>query len=602
MRAVDTLSIRFRLGVSILILVSAIVLALAGLHLRKVVGGALEETEAHAHLVGESVQQSLLEAREGGLRLAPPLLQRILTRNLIQNPQSPSNILILDKKGAVVASARPESGDAVAGWTGWQQQGEASRVLSLFGNGSDYALEIPPTADLPYTVRVLFSRVGLRTAIAPQLLDLLLLSVLSLIVAAVLAYVVSQVVHNSLDRLGKRIDCIARGEIPKAEDNLPELATLETKLSWLGRQFSGARTDALHMRNNVEKMLRQLDEAIFVFGPDNRLQMAGEPAERLLARSRHELIGEPVSSVFPQWTGPGALLNRAFTGGEGVREAPVSLERPNLPPVHLLMTVEPVEYSDQYERGMVVALRNADTRKNLRADLNTGRQLSAMNGITSGVAHEIKNPLNAMMLHLQIAQDKAARSVDASPELETVQRELMRLDRVVNVLLDFQRPLEPKLADHDLGEIAEEVANLIRPQAESQGVELSVDRKVEEAKIIGDADLLKQGLLNIAVNGLEAVGAKQGGVLRFVVDHSGSEYVISIEDDGPGIPPEIRDRIFNLYFTTKQKRGVGLALTYRIVLMHSGNIVVDSEVGKGACFRILLPARSLSVEPAEVLA
>jgi len=594
---------RFRLRVSILILVSAIVLSLAGLHLRKIVGGALEETEAHARLVGESVQQSLLEARDSGLRLAPPLLRRILTRNLIQSSLSPSNILVVDKNGLVVASARPESGGNVTSWIVWEQESEASRVFSLFGTGSDYALDVPPTADLPYTVRFLFSRARLRAAIAPQLQDLLLLSLLSLMVAGVLAYVVSQVVHNSLDRLGERIDCIARGEIPKAtEGNLPELATLETKLSWLGRQFSGAKTDALQMRNNVEKMLRQLDEAILVFGPDNRLKMAGEPAERLLARSRDELIGEPASSVFPEWTGPGALLNRAFTYGEGVRESPVLLERPNLPPAHLLMTVEPVEYSDGSERGMVVALRNADTRKNLRADLNAARQLSAMNGITSGVAHEIKNPLNAMMLHLQIAQDKTARSADPFAELETVQRELMRLDRVVNVLLDFQRPLEPKLAEHDLGQIAEEVANLIRPQAESQGVKLSVERRVDEAKIIGDADLLKQGLLNIAVNGLEAVGAKQGGVLRFVVDHSGSEYVISIEDDGPGIPPEIRDRIFNLYFTTKQKRGVGLALTYRIVLMHSGSIVVDSEVGKGACFRILLPARNFSVAPGEVSA
>ena len=281
-------------------------------------------------------------------------------------------------------------GDDVARSTASEKQGEVSRVLSLFRTGPNYALDISPTADLPYTVRVLFSRVRLEPR-RTQLADLLLLSLLSLVVAGVLAYVVSQVVNNSLDRLGERIDCIARGETPKArEDNLPELATLETKLSWLGRQFSGAKTDALQLRNNVEKMLRQLDEAIFVFGPDNRLQMAGEPAERLLARSRDELIGEAASSVFPEWTGPGALLNRAFSRGERVREAPVSLERPNLPPVHLLMTVEPLEDSDQFERGMLVALRNADTRKNLRADLNTARQLSAMNGITSGVAHEIK--------------------------------------------------------------------------------------------------------------------------------------------------------------------------------------------------------------------
>jgi len=569
------------------------VLALAGLHFVGLVDGAFRHAEMRATLAAQSAEDGLLQARENGLLLAPPLIQKTITRTLAQSSEFTSNIVVYDRRGNVVASARPVSGAPIAAWPKLEKQGFFARLKSVADDSSEFALDAAPHAGFPYRVRVLFPSGHIRKSITPDLLDLALLCAVSLVIATVLAVVISRLVNRSLDRLGTRIDSIARGDIPgspaRDDQDLPELATLEQKLWWLGRQFNGAKTDVLQMRSNVEMMLRQLDEAIFVFGPDHRLQMAGEPAERLLARSRENLIGEPSTHVFPEWTGPGALLLRAFRSGERVREQPVTLDRSNLPPLHLLMTVEPVQYDDGSEHGFVVALRDADTRKNLRADLNTARRLSAISRITSGVAHEIKNPLNAIMLHLQIAQDKASRQADPSPELEIIRRELMRTDRVVNGLLDFHRPLEPTLAEHDLRTLAEDVAALIRPQAEAQGVKISVESKVPEAMIIGDADLLKQGLLNIAVNGVEAMSGK-GSVLRFIVDHDGSEYSLSIEDNGPGIPPEIQDRIFNLYFTTKQKRGLGLAMTYRIVLLHSGTITVDSEVGKGTCFRIALPA------------
>ncbi len=379
-------------------------------------------------------------------------------------------------------------------------------------------------------------------------------------------------------------------QLADTESQLPELATLDTKLRWLGRQFSGTRTDMMRLRSNVETMLRQLDEAILVFGPDNRLQMAGEPAERMLAKSREELTGQPASFVFPAWTQAGMVLQRASTRRERIREAPIQFERNNLEPIRLLMTVEPIDYGDGAGVGMLVALRDADTRSRLRSDLDNARRLAAISRITSGVAHEIKNPLNAMMLHLQIAQDKAEREVDASSELGIIGTELLRLDRVVKALLDFHRPLEPRLAEHDLRDLNAEVAALIRPQAEAQNVRVVLESELSEpARIVGDADLLKQGLLNIAFNALEAMSGRGGGVLRFTVEQSRGEYSISVRDNGPGIPPEIRDRIFNLYFTTKKSVGIGLAMTYRIVLLHSGSLTVDSEVGKGTCFRLGLP-------------
>jgi signal transduction histidine kinase len=271
----------------------------------------------------------------------------------------------------------------------------------------------------------------------------------------------------------------------------------------------------------------------------------------------------------------------------------VTLERTNLPPVSLLMTLETIDYGDGGASGVLVALRDADTRRKIRADLDTARRLSAISRITSGVGHEIKNPLNAMMLHLQIAKDKLERQADCRPALDIIGLELLRLDRVVKALLDFERPLEPVMARCDLTQVASDVAVLIGPQATAQGVRVVVEPYADGAFIDADADLFKQALLNVAVNGLEAMPS--GGLLQFRVEWSGSEYFVSVCDDGPGIPPEIRDKIFNLYFTTKKAgTGVGLAMTYRIMLLNGGTITVESDVGKGSCFRLGFPAPSVT--------
>lgn len=592
MRAFDKLSMRVRLRISILTLVTTVVLALSALHLRSVIGGALEQAGTRARIAGEAVQNTLIDARDSGYLVNTPLVRRVLSRNLEKDPTI-SNILVLNNKDQVIGSARPWKPEPLYGWGEWQGRDIFTRSLDLIRGDKEIAMDVSTAADTPLRVRILFSPERLRAAIRPQLLDLALISLFSLAISAMIAIIVSRLVGNSLERLGQKIDVIARGghlQVAPDDSNLPELATLDSKLQWLGRQFSGTRSDMMRMRSNVETMLRQLDEAILVFGPDNRLHMAGEPAERILARPREELTGQSASFVFPEWTPAGALLQRAATTRTSIHEEPIEFTRNNLPPIRLLMTVEPIDYGDGSSFGLLVALRDADTRTRLRTDLDNARRLAAISRITSGVAHEIKNPLNAIMLHLQIAQDKVSRSLDSQSELNVMGTELLRLDRVVKSLLDFHKPLEPKLAEHDLRDLAAEVAALIRPQAEAQNVQVVLESHVSEARILGDADLLKQGLMNIAFNALDAMSNTRAGVLRFTVEQNAGEYSVSVRDNGTGIPPEIRDRIFNLYFTTKKGAGVGLAMTYKIVLLHSGTLTLDSEMGKGTSFRLSLPS------------
>jgi signal transduction histidine kinase len=607
LRAPERLSIRARLRISIVALVTAIVLALSALHLHAVIGETLDDVGERTRMVGDQVSAYLVETlnrlgadRQAAIRTDASLrrlLQRALTRS-----SAVVDVAVLDQSNRVLVAGDAsrigtiEDPSSWRNWEDWSKGGIFQRLWDLYGSSTDIvstsAIGLPGSARPDLTVRVALSPVLLRQSIEPRLWEWAAVSTVSLAISALLAMIVSQLVGDSLVRLGHKIDLISRGDmqaVQKDRFEAAELADLESKLWWLGRQYSDARSDMGHLRSNIEQMLRNMEEAVLVFGPDGRLQMAGEAAERLLARPRGELLGLPVADAFPVWTGLGAELHKSI-GGRSFRDRPVTFERPNLPPVKLLLSIEPINYGNETAQGMLVTLRDADTRRRIQSDLDTARKLTAIGRITSGVAHEIKNPLNAMMLHLEIAQGKSRAGEAPQSELDIVKRELLRLDRVVKTLLDFNKPVELRITACDLNDVAADVAMLMQPQAMTKGVHLITEAAPDGAPVMADPDLLRQGVLNVAINALEATAS--GGTICLRVEGAEGQPAIAVQDQGPGIPPEIRDKIFNLYFTTKSSgSGIGLAMTYRIMQLHSGTITVDSEVGRGTTVRLELPAR-----------
>jgi len=231
-----------------------------------------------------------------------------------------------------------------------------------------------------------------------------------------------------------------------------------------------------------------------------------------------------------------------------------------------------------------------DKIANMASQFDVASRLAAISRISGGVAHEIKNPLNAISLRLDLLRAHAEAQQDGLiPEIDILSKEVRRLDRVVKTFLDFSRPLEVRFAEVDLGTLAGEVANLMTPQARLAGVEMHFESPAEAAFIRGDADLLKQTLLNLVTNALEVM--KNGGNLRVKVERAGDSIVAEVADDGPGIPLEVRDKVFQLYFTTKERgSGIGLALTYRAVQLHNGTVDFTSEIGRGTTFRLQFPA------------
>jgi len=235
-----------------------------------------------------------------------------------------------------------------------------------------------------------------------------------------------------------------------------------------------------------------------------------------------------------------------------------------------------------------LAKLDAGTRRRIEGQIALARRLTAINSLTGRVAHEIKNPLNSIALRLEMLRSQAAAGNRGPNPRSHLSEEVTRLDRVVRTFLDFNRPVEMALLDVDLAEVVAEIVHLLEPEAARAGIRIGYARPSSAVLVNGDSGLLRQAVMNIAVNAIEAMSG--GGSLTFEIALSPATCTLAIADTGPGIPPESREKIFQLYYTTKAHgSGIGLAMTFRAVQLHGGTIEIESEAGRGATFRLTLP-------------
>src|SRR5271170_8460784 len=217
------------------------------------------------------------------------------------------------------------------------------------------------------------------------------------------------------------------------------------------------------------------------------------------------------------------------------------------------------------------------------------RRLSASGRVTGGVAHEVKNPINAIVLHLQLLQNKLAQlDPDTRRHMDIIGSEIHRLDRVVQTLVDFMRARQLHLVEVDFRRLLEDVALLAAPDAEQHGVHIQRNLPEEPLPIKADLDFMKQALLNVVLNGIQSM--PHGGELTISARRDENSAVAEIRDHGMGIAQDVQDKIFELYFTTKKDgNGIGLAQTYQILQWHYGSVEFESTEGEGTTFRFRLP-------------
>jgi signal transduction histidine kinase len=330
-----------------------------------------------------------------------------------------------------------------------------------------------------------------------------------------------------------------------------------------------------------------------------------------------------LSLVLAQWALKPIHVIRAGLDQLGQGESNVQL---TLPPS--------ADFSDLGKSFEAISARLAAQPHDGAGSAESSRQLAELGHMLRGVAHEVKNPLNAMAIHLELLRQKlsderqlvTATSVRGSvlglsasqpqasdtpttallspspspgiaetkPGVDVLQHvavlgnEVRRLDDVIQGFLRFIRPEELVQETLDVTDLIDELINLVRPEAERTGVTIDHTHPSLPSIVRCDRAMLRQGLLNLTVNAFQAM--PDGGHMRIAVSHQKGWIQIDIEDDGPGMPPEVLERAFELYYTTKAEgSGIGLSMVFRIMQLHGGSIDIESTLGGGTRVRSKLP-------------
>jgi PAS domain S-box-containing protein len=243
-------------------------------------------------------------------------------------------------------------------------------------------------------------------------------------------------------------------------------------------------------------------------------------------------------------------------------------------------------------QGSLMHIEDVTDKRGKEARLRRAENLAALTTLTAGVAHEIKNPLASISIHIQLMQKEMADQEVLETKkfikyLDIVNEELERLNMIVMDFLFAVRPMDTKLASQDINQVVRDLADFLKYELQEAGINLRLDLGVLP-KIMLDEKYIKQALLNLFKNALAAM--PDGGTLTVRSCMEGNEVLLDIQDSGVGIPEDNMAKIFEPYFTTKDfSTGLGLTLVYKIIKEHRGEIVVESREGVGTTFSVSLP-------------
>lgn len=452
-------------------------------------------------------------------------------------------------------------------------------VVPLDRNGEPFA-----------TVHVGARTTLLRAVYAPWLREAFTLTGFALGAALITALLLSNLALRPLEEISMQLDYwAAASESSDETEAAPRQDTPErvsTKIERIGQRMRNVEEVFSALKDNLDQILGNLQDGILLFSSDGRAVLVSEAARRFLHIERGRILGQHAQEVFDEFTVLGRMLRTAFEAGRPLAHEEVQTETGRRVQASLDFIYE---NDTRQGLGALVTLHDLDSVQEIESELELSRRMAAIGRLTSGVGHEVKNPINAIVVHLELLKNKLGEgNGPAARHLEVIEVEIHRLDRVVQTLVDFSRPVELQLREQDIRQVIGDVLTLAAEELSTRNVTLQSTIASNPLMANVDADLLKQAVINVIENGAQAM--PEGGRLHVTLEDDKKNVVLRIADEGTGIPDEIRDKIFDLYFTTKSEgSGIGLAMTYRILQLHHGSVDVQSNLNCGTEFVFRIP-------------
>ncbi|MFP5276493.1 MAG: two-component system sensor histidine kinase NtrB [Acidobacteriota bacterium] len=622
-----------RLKTKLVLAITTLVFLVAGVlslvYVSQLLHGAVQESFDTSRMGAQQIWLALENAIETGLKgrtVNPndPGELRALVAQTVENSASLAAVIdsvnrysvtvydisIGDSQNNVILSSNPDNqGHPLPYRPRYDQLLNANPVQlmrDVFGAPQVYEVVIPLNNNGKLLASV---NVGVRTTLLsasyePLLRKAFLLMGFAFGTALLVAFLLSNLALQPLEDINLQLDYwTAAGPVPPEEEQpAPEsdpVARVSSKIEAIGQRMRNVEEVFSALKENLNQILGNLQDGILLFTGSGRAVLASEAAHRFLQRDEDSMLGRQAWEIFDPSTVLGRALLEAFESRTNVVKEEIRTETGK----RIQASVDFIHEEDfRRELGALVTLHDLESAEALESELELSRRMAAIGRLTSGVGHEVKNPINAIVVHLELLKSKLAEAnAPGLRHLEVINSEIHRLDRVVQTLVDFSRPVELRLREQDLRPILGDVLSLSSDEFATRNVTL-VSRMPDEPLVANvDSDLLKQAVLNVIQNGAQAM--PEGGSLEVVLEqehaagrngnsaNSGGDWaLLRIRDQGPGIPDDIREKIFNLYFTTKTGgSGIGLAMTYRILQLHQGSVEVQSKIGEGTEFRLRIP-------------
>ena len=545
---------------------------------------------------------------------------------IVRYSDTVQDVSVTDAHGMTLVSTDPDAINEPAafrfGLASVKVGGLAKQLRVVFGKPK--VLDISQSLDrngVPFLV----AHVGVRSTFLknsyePWLQAALWFAIAAALAAVLCAGVLANVALRPLEEISSRLESLtlaAGSEKPQRPLTgglgSDTVVRVTQTLDRLGEQMRTQEAGYTALQANLNQMLDTLRDGVLLFTADRRAVMVSDAVAYFLpapvAEGHEALVGKRLEEIFAPGTALGAAVREAFADDVHVSAQSVTLEDGRQVQISLDRIDDGLGGGNM---GTLLTLRDMESAAQLGQELEVSRRLAAIGKLTAGVGHEVKNPINAMVVHLELLRGKLTAGggeafEGAQRHVDILSGEMQRLDRVVQTLADFSRPMELHLREHDLRSVVGAVMELTSVEMEEHGVSASVMAPHEPMMVRVDAELMQQALLNLLLNGMQAMPG--GGALRVTMRREGPFAVVEVADEGEGIPVEVLPRIFELYFTTKPKgSGIGLAMTYRILQLHGGAMEVRSNADagspeRGTVFTVRLPvAAGMGVEGRKVVA
>ena len=626
------LGIKGKQVVGVTSIVGTVVVVLSVLHLSRLASVSLDESSARAELLANAIYHRAQQVVVvGGAEPLAALRADPGLRSILESSLYSKNVMyaaLVDVHGVAVAHAdRSLEGQTLPPVEDLRKlldRSPMSQLRAIYSSqGQNLEFRGPlllgdtEIGSTRIGVSTLLIRQDLDQSLRPSLLTALAALGVSVLVATLLSQLFLRPIHmirSGLTRLGK-------GEFGvqlnlNQQDEFGELGTFFNTVS---EQLSADRSQMAGQVANLESAVEQLEDAVAIVNARGEL-----------------LFANPAMGVLLPDAAPGASLDAMLPADHPLRRLSEQtfVSRQSRGPLsaafgdseRLVMTHAINDPKGDLVGVMLIA-RNVEYLSEVQSTVRYSRKLAALGRLSAGVAHEVKNPLNAMMIHLELLRQQvsparpspgAGRAVSGSrtrgfsgrgepaeprttvvvdppmdrseaiQHVDVIAHEIRRLDEVVQGFLKFTRPEDLKLQPLTVRALLDEIVPIVRPEADRARVQLSVDCD-GAPDVNGDPAMLRQAFLNLALNTCQAM--PNGGTLRIRCESArGRRVAVVFSDTGVGIAPANLQRIFDLYFTTKEKgSGIGLSMVYRTVQMHDGEIEVQSTPGAGTTFRLLLP-------------